>query len=266
MAGRSLGTETRPRSKTSSSGVVGGWQHVLPLGTVLNDHHASSSAAPTSTQGSPQRKRRSPDLGLIHDIRESVAAIGALSAVAMRGGRVSRETERQLRAICTEVDRLAALCDGRLNASEALDLSSLNLICRDVIRIRRPTLQTRIDYKAKSAVVCMGSTLASRIVVNLLSNACRAAGPQGVVRVAIEPQPGRRQVVLHVDDTGPGPSHGPRGALGIGLRVVEDLLRSHGGSFALVEGPLGGARATAVFLAPPSTHEGSPLRSELALT
>jgi signal transduction histidine kinase len=266
MAGRSVGTETRPRGTTRASRVVDGLQPVLPLGTVSSDHHPSSSAARSSTRGAPQGTGRSPDIGLIHDIRESVSAIGALSTVAMRRGGVSKETVRQLMAICNEVDRLAALCDGRLYVTEASNVSYLDIICRDVIRIRRPTLQTRIDYRARSAVVCMGSTLASRIVVNLLSNACRAAGPQGVVRLAIEPQPDRRQVVLHVDDTGPGPSNGPRGVLGIGLRVVEDLLRSHGGSFALVEGPLGGARATAVFLAPHTTPERSPLRSELALT
>ena len=91
---------------------------------------------------------------------------------------------------------------------------------------------------------------------NLIENAVRhAAG-----RVDITLGEHDREVVLTVDDDGPGIPEAERdrvlqrfvrldearsrddGGSGLGLSIVDEVVRAHGGSVLIEESPLGGAR------------------------
>jgi signal transduction histidine kinase len=204
-------------------------------------------------------ERRVAERGLLHDLHDSVAAIRVLSAAAMLNGGLPPAVGRQLRAIGVEAERLALLCDRRLGASPAPVPCRLDVVARKVIRSRQHVFDCRIEWQGSRVQVAMDSTSTWRVLVNLLGNACRAAGPGGLVRVVIEPEPSLGTVRLHVDDDGPGPGLGPRGAHGLGLEVVSDLLRANGGGFTLGPGPLGGARASAAFLCVPESGAGRHL-------
>ncbi len=99
-----------------------------------------------------------------------------------------------------------------------------------------------------------------RVVVNLLTNARRHAGPQARVRVTVDEAPELDVVRLEVEDDGPGVpaelrqmvfdpfEQGPgavtssRPGTGIGLTLVAEFARLHGGHASIDEGELGGAR------------------------
>jgi signal transduction histidine kinase len=97
----------------------------------------------------------------------------------------------------------------------------------------------------------------ARMVRNLMDNAARHASS----RVEVELSSDRGEVVLAVDDDGPGipPSERERifepfarldearsreghGGTGLGLAIVRDIVVAHGGSVSAVASPLGGAR------------------------
>jgi len=97
-----------------------------------------------------------------------------------------------------------------------------------------------------------------RAISNLLRNALRFAKRQ--VCVAVKQEAGR--FVIHVDDDGPGVPHAERerlfepfarmdssrdrttGGFGMGLAIVRQIAIWHGGTAAISDSPLGGARIT----------------------
>jgi signal transduction histidine kinase len=80
-----------------------------------------------------------------------------------------------------------------------------------------------------------------RAIVNLLSNATRAAGPTG--KVLVQLHRAAEHVLLTVEDSGPGFGLIHRG-VGLGLLAVAHGLRSYGGSLEYDRSQMGGVRAT----------------------
>jgi len=80
-----------------------------------------------------------------------------------------------------------------------------------------------------------------RMAANLLANATRAAGPSG--RVTVEVSPRARQVLLAVEDDGPGFGRLP-GRFGLGLSAVAREAIEHHGRLECGRGSLGGARVS----------------------
>ena len=96
-----------------------------------------------------------------------------------------------------------------------------------------------------------------QVLNNLLENAIRHTGPGTSIDVVVEPDG-----TLGVTDDGPGIPEEQRadvfkpfvrldearnideGGSGLGLAIARDIARAHGGDVMLVDGPLGGLRAT----------------------
>ena len=121
----------------------------------------------------------------------------------------------------------------------------------------RSTTSAQVDTSAVAAARVYGDADALRRVLrNLGENAARHAAS----RVAIALTAREHRVVLTVDDDGPGipgPERGrvlqrfvrldearsrDEGGSGLGLPIVDEVVRAHGGSVQIMESPLGGAR------------------------
>lgn len=90
---------------------------------------------------------------------------------------------------------------------------------------------------------------------NLMDNACKWA--RTLVEVSVE-RDGPDEVLIHIDDDGPGLSKEERSAAlkrgvrldetapgtGLGLSIVTEIAEMHKGSFTLSHAPIGGLRAT----------------------
>jgi signal transduction histidine kinase len=99
-----------------------------------------------------------------------------------------------------------------------------------------------------------------------MDNACRYAGPHGVVRIGVRSYGSR--VSLTVDDSGPGIAGAERPRLfdrfhrvtgqesgaGLGLAIGDSIVRSTGGRWHIGDSPLGGALMMVTWKRNPLPH------------
>jgi signal transduction histidine kinase len=177
-----------------------------------------------------------------HDALQAVGTILSLIAAVSVTAEDPSGTRTRLGQLETEVVYLRSLLHDTLYGADPGGDAVVDV----ADETRRLVSTTQLGWPgslevvgAAAAQARVGSLELRRILVNVLRNAMRAAGPEGQVRVTVSPEP--EEVRIEVEDDGPG-----FGVLpvqhGIGLRSVRRLVRSAGG---WVEDPgrgsLGGA-------------------------
>lgn len=90
---------------------------------------------------------------------------------------------------------------------------------------------------------------AERVVWNLVSNSIRHCGPEVKIKISARSTGNTSQATeLVVEDSGPQPhSTTPASGMGVGLIVVEGLLRANGASLSVTRSALGGRRSCIQF-------------------
>ncbi|MBJ7261157.1 MAG: HAMP domain-containing histidine kinase [Acidimicrobiia bacterium] len=199
-----------------------------------------------------------------HELRSPIATIRAQLEVAKRRGadadwpavadRILAEDARLENAVTDLLD-LARAEEGE-NIDAVVDIDEIVLTEADRYQSSE-IVNTTIDTHKVSAGRARGNPAqCTRIVRNLLDNACRHAKSQVAVSLTTE----QEFVVLTVDDDGPGIPLADRdrvfdrftrldegrsrdaGGMGIGLAMVRTIADRHGGSVTIGDAPLGGAR------------------------
>lgn len=110
----------------------------------------------------------------------------------------------------------------------------------------------RID---ESARITANPGLLRRLFTNLFTNAIQHAGPDVTIRVGVLDEPSAATIGLFVEDDGPGlpdssvtnlfepgVTEGENGGYGLGLTIVQEVVRAHGWSITATNGRDGGAR------------------------
>lgn len=198
-----------------------------------------------------------------HELRTPLTALGAAISLANRDelsdrGRfalgVLDEQLRQFTRLTVELLEIARIDSGQASL-ETSDVDVVEVIGRvvvqsgvdpDVLRAEPSVQRWRLD-----------PTRLERIVANLVENAERYAG--GVTEITVGVVGDR--LVITVDDAGPGvpeddrraifgrfnrgsmgqPADQPKGT-GLGLALVDEHVRMHGGDISVTDNPSGGAR------------------------
>jgi signal transduction histidine kinase len=200
-----------------------------------------------------------------HQLRTPLTALQLHLENLQRGEQFSSGDD--LKAVLAEVGRLNRLVDSLLalarNESAAPDVMVVNV--HDAVLERaevwRP-LADELDLRLETSVGSADRGVASegvleQVLDNLLSNAFDATPSGG--RISIESHLYDDRVELHVLDSGPGLSASERelavqrfwrkrdnqsAGAGLGLAIVDQLVRLSGGSFELREAAGGGLDAT----------------------
>jgi signal transduction histidine kinase len=130
----------------------------------------------------------------------------------------------------------------------------LRVLVEDVARLMRPLATERgvrleTELPEGAAVAALDRVQMEQAIVNVVKNAIEAAGAGGRASLCLTASNGA--VRIRVEDTGPGLSAEARANLfapffttkphgqGIGLTLVQEVLRQHGFAFSL-DGPAGG--------------------------
>jgi signal transduction histidine kinase len=198
-----------------------------------------------------------------HELRSPITTIRQHAEVAL--AHPDRVTAHELAdVVLAEQQRMQRLVEDLLllaRADEHVALSRAPVDLDDLAfeegRRLRSTTSAGVDTSGVGAARVLGDADALRRVLrNLGENAARHASN----RVAISLEARGGDVVLTVDDDGPGIPESERnrvlqrfvrldesrsrdeGGSGLGLSIVDEVVRAHGGSVSISQSPLGGSR------------------------
>lgn len=177
-----------------------------------------------------------------HDLVHGLATIRALATAAGTNDNDTRQ--RLLTLIDDQVTYLLALVDELTQDQPTDDTSDLRTVTRDVSAALSATTATRVQLGRVNGKVALDPLSLRRVLSNITTNATRAAGPGGMVRIRTRDCAPAHHVHLEVADSGPGFGHGPTGSASLGLKIVGDILHRRGGALRVGASELGGASVT----------------------
>ena len=224
---------------------------------------------------------------LRHDLRTPLTVIGGFAEALVDGTAEGDAATRAARTIADETARLERLVDelGAVAGSGAPDLRPEELVPDEILRAGADRFADRAEragvmltVEAAGAPAFAADRLAvERIVDNLVENALRALEPGVAGRMILGGRAGslpdgRPAIVLAVSDDGPGFPPGALGRVfertfrgdparsgpgsGLGLSIVRDLARAHGGDAIAENLAPRGARVSVVLPLVPATLGG----------
>lgn len=202
-----------------------------------------------------------------HELRSPLTTLSTSLAVLQgRRNELSERGQGALDLLSFEVNRFQRLVEdlleiSRSDAGDAVDEPQPVRICELVLNLlsepRFHGIKTNIDSRMLDSVVLGDKRRLEQALRNLLDNAETHAG--GATCVAVLPHPEGLAVI--VDDAGPGVPveerdrifdrfargrnarrRGSAGGTGLGLALVREHARSHGGDVTVSDRPGGGAR------------------------
>lgn len=178
---------------------------------------------------------------LCHDLIEPTATIRWLVRAAEAES--GEELSGRLAAIAAAAGQIAAICDDILDPPAYCPRVRIDKIAAEAVAGARARYTGAIDLVSQPVTACMQTGDVIRIIGNILANACRAAGPDGRVAVAVGESDGGAR--LTIADSGHGLAvPAAAGRAGLGLEITGALVLKYGGSVQLSIGELGGLAVT----------------------
>lgn len=202
-----------------------------------------------------------------HELRTPLATMRAAIEVTLRRERNAEDLREALEGVRTEVSRLSALSTAlldlatlRARETERLefDLAEVTAQATDAVRGAAEARAVTLSAKLPSRCAMRGSPREVRQAIdNLLANALAHAPRETAIDVTVEDGRGRARVVVR--DRGPGVPTSEREAIfepfhrvhpldgdaspgaGLGLAIVRDVARRHGGHAFVADEPGPGA-------------------------
>ena len=198
-------------------------------------------------------------LGVVgHDLRSPLQSIKLTATLLLHNGDLTPEQAERVLRITRGTDRIAGIIRDLLDYTRARQGETLQVqpreldlddLCRAIV-LETQSIHPERDISLESSGGCSGAWDGPRlgqVISNLLSNALQHGGPTCRVRVALagddaaatitvsndgSPIPREAQTTIfepyrRADDRGPG------SGLGLGLFIVREIARAHGGDVVL---------------------------------
>jgi signal transduction histidine kinase len=202
-----------------------------------------------------------------HELRTPLSVIEAEVTLALTGERTEGQLRDTLQRVGRESRRLTEIVENLLWLSRfdsapppprdvLVDVGAIGVSCADRFAVlagqRGIALTVGLEGEGTPFVHAPPEWI-DRLAAVLVDNACRYAGPEGTVRIAVRAT-GHR-VSLIVEDSGPGIAPEDRGLLferfhratdqgngaGLGLAIGDSVVKATGGTWHIGASDLGGA-------------------------
>ncbi|MGE0483913.1 MAG: ATP-binding protein [Gammaproteobacteria bacterium] len=198
---------------------------------------------------------------LAHEVRTPLGIIRSSAQLIGRQERLDEAGREMMGFMVNECDRINTLVTSLLESArprepvfERVDLNAVAGRVIDLVKGRAVERQVALTFDAARNLPAVDADRDQLVQVlqNLVVNAIQQVGPGGHVRLrsaVVE-----AMIQLDVEDDGPGiPSERREavfepfvsfraGGIGLGLPVVREIVQSHGGTIAIDDSELGGAR------------------------
>ena len=196
-----------------------------------------------------------------HELRTPLQLMRTSIDLGLRRERTQEELKGSLAEIRGEVDRLARLATRLLDLAAA-ERGQWDRAPGDVALVVREAAEAiRAEAEGQSVLVEVDAPEPVPAVIdqngirqamdNLLGNALKFGPPGGTVRVDVRRQDGHARILVHDDGPGIPPDERDRvfepfaqgrartGGAGLGLSIVREVARGHGGRAYVADGPGG---------------------------
>jgi PAS domain S-box-containing protein len=196
-----------------------------------------------------------------HELRNPLTAVANAHYLIRKrlGDHLPQEVARQLSMAERESQRAVKLTEDLMSyvgprKRSPTDLS-LDQLVDEVLEATPPPAYVQLEVDVAPLVMTADRDQLAEMVSNLVANAYEAVGPDGGTVLVTARPVGGDDVLLCVEDDGPGIEPGAEERLfepffstkptgtGLGLAIVARLAEEHGGSVVLESGPDGGAAA-----------------------
>ena len=232
------------------------------VGHALNSMLDNVSNALVARQRSETKVRRFV-ADASHELRTPLTAIRGYTellrmteALSEQGQKSLERVESQSRrmgALVEDLLLLARLDEGRVMQLSELDASQLVVETVSDVRVMAADHQWKLDVPAEPLVIRGDEGQLKQVLLNLLSNAYKHTDAGTTVVAGVRSEGGR--AVITVTDDGPGipedfqdvifdrfaradqARSGSTGTTGLGLSIVQAIVRAHGGSIELASRP-----------------------------
>lgn len=210
-----------------------------------------------------------------HELRSPLTTIQAgIELLQSEKEALPADSRRALELLAAEVNRFSVMVqdllemsrfDAGVNSLDAEELALDELVESTVTAYADGTVPVVVDPRAKGLWVLADRRRLQRVLVNLLDNASTHGG--GAVAVRVERT--GKEALIAVEDAGPGIAPAERDAIferfyrgaaagrrgshsgtGLGLSLVAEHVRAHGGWIEVADRPGGGARFVVRFPVP----------------
>jgi signal transduction histidine kinase len=208
---------------------------------------------------------------MAHEVRTPVGILRSSAQMLRNEPALSGESRELLDIVLGETERLnrlvASMLDQTRTRAPQMQRTDLHALMRQAVALlaaqsRERGVTVSLDCAASDAVIDADPEQLVQVLLNLIGNALQILPRDGRVLLRTQLDDGR--LSCDVDDDGPGIApidrqrlfepfvHRREGGFGLGLAIVRQIMRAHGGDAVAIDGSaLGGAR---IRLWLPRTH------------
>lgn len=203
------------------------------------DQVAEGPSSPGGIGSDPDSLRQ-----MVHDILQPLATIIGLSDSTFLPSDASEAVRIRLEQINSEARFARDICMAALVRRPWVPVR-LDVLAASALESVRSTFRGQIALDADRAEMCGDPVALRRLIMNLLENSCRVAGPSGRVQVNVARS--NSDVRLEVHDDATDPARARPGRAGVGLAVVDAVVADHRGYVSMAMSPLGGTCVRVLF-------------------
>lgn len=194
---------------------------------------------------------------LCHDLRQPLSTAAVLAHLIGKEAGLTALTRDRLALLQHELGRAAGMLTASLEPPPPV-LVDLAVLASEVCVSADQDPPGRVELVTDTMPLVAGDpVLLARMLANLVTNGCDAAGPDGRVRVVVGQSPSGAHLV--VEDTGCTGNGSSATGYGLGLMIADAVASRHGGTVQCTPSELGGLRMRVVLpLAVPAPRPCEP--------